>query len=500
MPYPTTKNNWIIQYDGKPTFFGILSKYFDQMGERYRLNQATRESYAKEYERHILPKINSKPLESYTGEELEQVITDIMNSGTDYAQSTLKHYRLLIKRVVDIAVQEEGMKDPLWGLPFGEVTTPKEVEEQERKTLPKSLTPLQQCSIGEAIYAAAVDAGDMLGLMLTYESGLRLKESAGVSIGDFIKPLPAQNFSHVAVHNATIAQSHKRHGKVKTSNGYRLGILGPRATAILYRQIEEIQKRIDKGDIVLDANGMVPEISAMPIASSRKDPLAPCSSPQLSSAYRIALRNAGYENEEFLAAQRIVESDEYIEAERRVTPKELGFADEKDPSAYSARRQYCTDMHIVGCVQDERQFAMGHRIENPAVDRRDFRNEDKLRALAEKLNKRPVINPQVLEPNEIKMEGASYQNPDFHNETIRIPAKKGKYIIRITSNEPLTPATATFAFPKQMNARCKYYQHQSSAQQRREVNILNDYYEAFRQAYALLEQRKVDEKQDTASE
>lgn len=494
MPFPISENNWITQYDKKPTFFGILNKYFDQIGKKYRLSQGTMLAYAKEYERHILPRLNARPLESYTAEEFEQVLADIYSNGSGCARSTLQHYRQLIARVIEAAVQEEGMKDPLWGITFAEITTPKQVEKQERRMLPKSLTPIQQCAIGEEIYSNAGCSGEMRGLMLTFETGTRLKESAGASIGDFQAPIPGRDIACLAIHTTTVNQGHSRHDMPKTGNGYRIGILGPRATEVIRNTMENAQNAIDSGEIILDPNSATPIFEAIPIANSTKSPLIPCASPQLTQRFRHVLRDAGYADDDYLAAQRIAESEEFAEAEKRVTLGILGFADLKDLTAYILRRQFCTDAHIVGCTPEQRQYAMGHKNENPAVDRRDFRNDDMLALLADKLNKRPAINKDVLLPKETIMDGQSLINKDFHEESIRIPAKKGKLIIRVTSHEPLTPVTIEIKIPDGVKATVKYHQQSSSATQRREVNVLNDYYNEFRRAYSLLEQSKAEDK------
>ena len=76
------------------------------------------------------------------------------------------------------------------GVNFTEINTPKQVENQERRMLPKSFMPLQQCAIREEIYTNADCSGGKIGLMLTFEVGTRLKESAGASIRDFQELIP----------------------------------------------------------------------------------------------------------------------------------------------------------------------------------------------------------------------------------------------------------------------------------------------------------------------
>ena len=69
---------------------------------------------------------------------------------------------------------------------------------------------------------------------------------------------------------------------------------------------------------------------------------------------------------------------------------------------------------------------------------------------------------------------------------------ESKLFIRITSYEPFTPVTAEISIPDELKATCKDHQQSSFATQRREVNVLNDYYNEFRRAHSLLEQGKAE--------
>lgn len=492
MPFPLTERCWNVQIDGKLTFFGVLDKYFDQIGDKYHLCSKTRISYACEYERHIIPRVNDRPLESFTAEEFEQIIFDINGEGKGFAKTTLQHYRLLIFRVVKMAVQEEKMNDPFWGVDFEEILNPEQVERKEKKTLPKSLTPLQMCAISESIYGTAFVSGRRAGLMSMLESGVRPKEAAGTSFGDVREMTWLNGCSTIAIHSSTIAQGNKRNNRPKTINGYRTVVIGPRATDVIRKLAEDVQKHISAGEITADTPDGLTTLDVLPIAGNKDDPSIPCSSPDLTKEFRHLLRDVGYDKEDYQAAQRIAESDEFRKAERKATPSELGFAIEKDPTAYILRRQYCTDLHIVGCCQEEIQYAMGHRIDNAAIDRRDFRNEDKITSLAEKVVKRPFVNRDVLNRKETTMSGNYYHNKDFHSETIRIPCRKGKIMIRIRSHEPLTASSISIDLPKSMKAECCYYQTKNLAPQRKEVNVLNDYYETYRKVYEELDRIEKD--------
>lgn len=473
-------------------FSDILYQYFDEIAAKHGWGASTQKQYQSTYIHKIIPIMNERPLSEYSAEDLEQAYTAIACSGRPLSKFTLRRYHALIRVVVECAVEKGLIADPMWDVIFPHPTAPTEIAKREKKIgrLPKSMTPIMQVRLGEALYENALNSGDVMDLMLMYEAGLRPKEAAGTSIGDYNVPNPDVSYSTVDIYNSTIGQSHERHNALKTTNGYRMAILGPRATEILNEQIAKTTKLLDDGTLRLDPNNGVPTIKQVPIGLNRKDAVTPCASPQLTKAFRKLREEIQYEREDFETAQRIAESDEFEQATKQIVDPQLGFAEEKDATAYILRRQLNTDAHIVGYIAEERQYAMGHRIENTAVDRRDFRNLDILNALAAKQCKRPSVNRSVLEQQVVEVQEGSYQNDDVHDIKLQVPIKKGRLNIRITSHEPLTPAQVTMMIPEGVTATCRYYQKKSNLPQRQAVNVLNDYYEAFRKAYALLDEEK----------
>ena len=488
MPYPLADAGYAVMIEGKPTFYGMLVKYYDDIGKKYGLSAKTNETYAKECERYIIPKLDRRSLDEYIAEDYDRILQEIALTEERCSRSTLLRYRRHIKRVVEMAVECEGMRDPLWGVEFMPPTTPGHIEQKEKMTLPKSLTVQQQCQIGDAIYSDADKSGDKMGLMLAYEAGLRPKEVAGVSFGDFQM---YSGYAIVALHTSTIGQGHERHGRLKTRNGYRMVVFGEKASRIILSRKERIETALKIGKINVQY-GAMSAISVAPMVARIDNPMVPYSSIQISNSYRALLRDVGYDNRDYQAAVRIVGSEDFTEAERKANPEELGFAKVKDPTVYINRRQFCTDMHIVGCTPEERQYAMGHRIENTSVDRRTFRNEDMLKILADKLNRRPSVNRKVLSPQCYTVSQGEYVNRDFNNEHIKLPVKKGKIRIWVSSHESICFAQLTITPPEGVNIGCTYYDSEDRSEQRQTVNVLNDYYDAFKEAYNTFEQQKND--------
>lgn len=480
MPYPLSNTSWPVMIDQKLTFFGVLVKYYDDIGLKYSLSTSTNEQYAKQCEKYIIPRLNDHPLENYSAEDFDKVISDIRSSESRCAEATLQIYRRHIIRVVEMAVGHEGMKDPLFGVVFMPPTTPKNVETSEKKTLPRSLTVHQQCVIAKTIYSSADAQGKNIDLMVEFEAGLRPKETAGLSFGDFVYQ---DGFGIAALHNSTIGQGHARHAKMKTKNSYRKVIFSEKASNIIEKRRHEICDLLYASSVVDHAL----EIVNIPIAGMDDNPTMPRSSVQVSKEYRALLRDIGFDENDYLAACRIVASDEFSEAEKHATPEELGFAKVKSPTVYINRRQYCTDMHIVGCTPEEIQYLMGHKIENSAVDRRYYNNSDELKKLAEKLNKRPSVNESVLSPLQNKLSGDTYKNEDFHEESIQIPLRKGKLRIWVSNHEAIDPITVNIYVPDGVEISGSYYEREDLSPQNKTVNVLTDYYAAFRESYRKIE-------------
>ena len=481
MPYPLSNTSWPVMIDQKLTFFGVLVKYYDEIGKKYSLSPNTNEQYAKQCEKYIIPRLNDRPLENYSAEDLDKVILDIRSSESRCAEATVQIYRRHILRVIEMAVGYEGMRDPLFGVVFMPPTTPKHVENSEKKTLPRSLTVQQQCAIGKAIYSSA-EEGKNIDLMVEFEAGLRPKETAGLSFGDFVYQ---DGFGVAALHNSTIGQGHTRHTKMKTKNSYRKAIFSEKASKIIAKhryKICDLLSTCTVGDY-----DHTLEISNTPIAGMDDNPTMPRSSVQVSKDYRALLRDIGFDEDDYLAACRIVASEEFSEAEKHATPEELGFAKVKSPTVYINRRQICTDMHIVGCTPEEIQYLMGHKIENPAVDRRYYNNGDELKKLADKLNKRPSVNESVLSPHQNKLYANTYNNVDFHEESIKIPLRKGKLRIWVSNHEAIDPITVKICVPEGVEISGSYYEREDLSPQNKRVNVLSDYYAAFRESYRKLE-------------
>ena len=470
--------DWAVQCNGQITFAGVLLKYYDEIAARHHWSAGTKESYAKDYENNILPRLQDRPLAEYTAEDYRQLIYDL-SEEKHYKSGTLQHYWHLLKCVTAWAVKNEGVQDPFWGVFAGEKCTPKDVAQREDTTLPRSLDPVMVWKMAEIIYNAVLESGEYTGLALLMESGLRLKESSATTYGDFRSFKDDETIPKVFIHNSTIGQTHNTRDGLKTDNGYRTAIISNKLALLLEEKQKCTEAMICRENT--DVTHGITDICWVPMVHDKNDSFRHCASPQLTAAFRKLFTQVGYNEKDYLLLLNIINSEEFAEAVKRVTPKELGFAEEKDPSAYALRRHFNTEMHILGVMPEARQFAMGHKIENPKVKRSDYRNEDLLRRLAKQLNMRPYINPSALDNKTIKT--SCYESDNVSNQDFEIPNKKGTLVIEFVGYDLLAPGAISIKAPDGTVISGKVYTQPLETPLEKPPSVIYDYLEPYRRAW-----------------
>ena len=468
---------WTTHLNTQITFAGVAIKYFDEFAKKNKWGEITKAQYAKNYEDNLFPRLQEHALSEYTAEDFEQIIQNLSTEKC-YKYSTLQHYRRLVKHVIAFAVQNEGLANPLWGVYFDELLVPKDVAHREKTTLPRSLDPVMILKISRIIYASLLESGVRTGLALEMECGLRPKEAAATTYGDLRSYKDGESIPQVFIHNSTIDQTHDLRDGVKTDNGYRTAIISDILASSLEEKKENTKKLIYPNSAASDQG--ITDISRAPMVYEQKNSFRHCSSTQLSAEFRKLLAQVGYDPKEYLLLQNIVNSQDFIEAVKRVTPKELGFAEERDPSSYSLRRQLNTEMHILGMIPEDRQFTMGHNIENPDVKRSDYRNEDLLSRIAQRLNMRPYVNPSVLNRKTLKT--CCYKNDNINYQDFELPNRKGTLVIDLICFDLLNPGEITLTFPDSTCISGKIYTESAEPLIGHSPNVIYDYLELHRRA------------------
>ena len=212
----------------KYTFAGALSKYFEEIAVRW--NNNTRKAYLGQYKGQLLPRLAGKPLEEYTREDFDRVISDIdmqyaqQNSGQRYAANTLQHYRYLIRVVLKTAAAHDVCPDVLWGTLFS-IASEERAETTKIKEfvrLRKSLTVQEERRIVEKLFDDPMQSGQNMGLALMFALGLRNGEACGVNFGA-IREMESHPDCHCLwIYQSTGYGSNELHAGGKTPNTPRI--------------------------------------------------------------------------------------------------------------------------------------------------------------------------------------------------------------------------------------------------------------------------------------
>ncbi|MBQ5607902.1 MAG: hypothetical protein IIU86_02640 [Oscillospiraceae bacterium] len=134
-----------------------------------------------------------------------------------------------------------------------------------------------------------------------------------------------------------------------------------------------------------------------------------------------------------IKTSQMVSISEELQDESVSQKDSLPFEDRKDPTAYLFRRNFGTHLHILGLSEPEIEYVIGHDIDDPYETRNEFVNEEKLFAIKQKMDSRPLVNSDLTQIERIDV-GQWLQLQ--HTACVQIPVDSAETEMHITANEP----------------------------------------------------------------
>lgn len=464
--------HWVRSIDGKLTFCGALETYYDECAVHWK-SEKTRTQYDRDYNDKILPSLpvhNDRTIETYTKEDYDAAVQAIIEKGQGredepfkpYADTTIQHFRHLIKRVVEVAAENGMCSNVLWGsvFQFSEDVRVKDAI-NERVRLKKSLTVKQEHKIAKLLLADVQQQGQNLGLLLMFALGLRNGEACGANFGD-IKRMENPTYSVLWVYKSTIAGTNTLQSSGKTRNADRIIPI----PSVLVQYLAERRRYLEQ--VLTETQ----EIESLPIACVGSDFERRCSAAQLTAAGRELFRRAE------MAESQLA----YIDAEL-MRNQRLESAYEKDPTAYLLRRNFGTHLHILGLSEAEIEYVIGHDIQDSYETRNEFVNEEKLYEIKQKLDQRPILNDESgktmttiqLKPNEVHTFTA------LHTKKLRFAMRHGQLKLHFYANEPQDVVEVRYTLlPKDAIVHKKTYVSTEKPQYERTVLVQKKYRDLYK--------------------
>lgn len=487
---PGITKNHKYTIDGKLTFFGVLSEYYDEIAKHWA--PETRESYGRDYEDFILDHFEEQPLSYYTESDyFEHVIDQIRNGGTrrskedKFSESVINHFRFLIRRVVSVGAENNVCANVLWGTKFqdrddGEKKTSAEADEQQRLRTQRSIMPQQMCKILSHIFMDVQQHGVKIALLLMCIFGLRNKEACGVWFEDIME-IPGHLECYVlVVHSSMDGRKRFRKTGGKTDNMYRMIPIPKIVHDYLMLRKQYVAEKLEELYAQKAGNTKRYNIDRLPIACNGDKWWEGCTSSQVTVAGRDLFRLINYCEEEY----RLAEDESGFD--------DSGFPNQKAPTAYLFRREFCTSLYAMGLNPEEIQYLMGHKINNPEYSRRYFRNHDILSLLYEKICRRPLNVISDLQDEPIIVTDTNLKINNVSEQEIRIPFDGNRWRVRAVCNQLSDVVTLTICPPEHAKVSVVCEQQVSYAKGAITVDIIRTYRKMYRTAIKreLMKQKK----------
>lgn len=414
------------------TFCGVLEDLYPTIARNW--SDSTRKKYDRDYNNVILPNIenhNCRIISSYTKEDCDKVLSRIQEDGyarrgtrVDYSESAISHFRFLIYVVFIYAYTAGYCRDFLWGTKY-EIYDDREALAVRSKTvIKKSLTIEQEKKLIHVLLGSPDESGRLIALLLMFVLGLRDGEACGLDYGD-IYELPYYKNHYVAViKQSTIPDTNRLQSSGKTWNtGRRIPIPGFIVGFLQVRKamIEDI---INKNDLKVDINRL-PVASACDLCQEYPDVGKRLKADDVTEEARRVFRQAGIESEVLASLE--------IEMEEECSRLEIS---ESNVTAYLLRRNFATQLKILGLDNSDIQYLLGHCIEDPYILRPDY-TDGKLYQLSKRMAYRPLVNykPEncikLLGDCEKQLSGSKSIEIDSHEDCIEV------FIFALEKNDSL---------------------------------------------------------------
>ena len=462
---------WIYSINDKYTFCGAYCECYEEISRHW--NAHTKAAYDEEYERTIFPSLpehNDRAIDTYTKDDYDAAMEAIIrrgsvSGGSAYADTTIRHFRYLIKIVVEAAAKKGLCENVLWGSVFslsGEDTAAGAYQRQVM--LPKSLSPRQEKLVADALMKDMAQSGERIGLLMMFALGLRNGEACGTKFGD-IRPMLTHPEHHLLwIYKSTISGTNALQSSAKTKNADRILPVPP----VLLELLRE-RKRYIESNVAFPVSREIQTIDDMPIVCMGQDYGMHCSASRLTAAGKELFARIGMQERQLSVI------DEALARERKDRP-----AGEKDPTAYLFRRNFGTHLHILGLTESEIQYVIGHDIEDSYETRNEFISEEKLLAILYKMSNRPIFNdiPAMAEKIvELNQPGRRYSIQAEVPTTYTIKAPSGRMQLRLSACEPGDPLHLEV---QSGNGRVRQISSGQEPDYGREIDILSAYHSKYR--------------------
>lgn len=426
-----TDNLSLVTPEGAPTLWCTFRHFRQYIIENYGWNalstQTGHESRIESIIKRAIPDHDTIGIDQYSS-SLPAEIRSKMDqlgklNGEKYDDDTLKQFEYLIRYVLDTAEAHylrlpENATDPKpgrTGIFLGHSDLP---------AVRHYLYPDEELAILKAIIPQLTYSGEARLILIQMASGERENEACGANWSMLCRD-PNTGVCMLKMPQSTILGKNKVKLGGKSDNAPRIIVISEFVFMLLMNAKAQLLVQW------LAAGNSERAFEDLPIGCKGENLHKRCSTKSMTDFANQLFRQIGIRDDELAAL-----SAELVAAyhERRDAGLYADINDYRSPTCYLLRRSAATHMVALGYSESDRQYSLGHRIEDPTVDRRLYCDETKQIELFTKVNMRPLLNPARIKEHHLQP-GTSLSLRG-HEATIIVEPGTTCVILQPECNEP----------------------------------------------------------------
>lgn len=356
-------------------FIGAAQEFFDEINGTFE--DSTKDAYTYNYNEHIFPMVNpALPMDDYCQDVIKELMNRIkMTFNLDQSTMDSRIRHLVIDPVEMYFSKKPAGNDcnRFWGA-YWHFSAGEDLN-NALLILKKSFTKKEQDRLSVLLNKPEAP-GEYAGLSTMAHLGVRNNEACGLNYGDFFQLRKYREIKCARIFTTTSRQSNVLKEGTKTINGVRI-------LPSLYEKYDRfvdlrMQFISETARFPLkDKNGNIyRNILQLPVVCKGYEFQERCRSNDLSEVGSMFLKNEMRINENRMAGINMIiqthdSGEDVIEA---------------DATTYLFRRNLATQLYLHNFSEVERNYYMGHKLDDERYRHSDFTDDDYLYAMWKKFN------------------------------------------------------------------------------------------------------------------
>lgn len=419
---------------GSLTLWGFFYTYFEIICKAFYWKAAsTKREHLLQLANIIIPAIENHdetPITDYTALSIDRAIINLEKLGKKrgrkaktepYKESTLQQFRTVFRQILKMA-EKLNMCSPML---LTENTREQKMSRKKRNlAVRRTMSPEEEVKFLLEILPKLPACGEARLAFVIYVTGIRPSEACGLN-WDMLKCNSETGIEKVLLGQTVEPGYNSPKLEFKTSNGPRSIVIDELAYTLLM-----IVKKLLLVRWIQEGNS-VETFGALPFGAKGNSLSKRCCNHDINDFINPVFEKIGIRSDELEGLKKEMQQ-EYEEFE--LCGYEVDANDYYCPSTYLLRHLYATVNVALRLSLSMRQYLQGHKVDDPAVNRRIFSSSPMQLLMQKRRQEHPLLNP--LTPKVYAIEAGSPIGANGYSTTIMVPPGVGSVDLNVAAEEP----------------------------------------------------------------